>query len=111
MDTSLSEPLWVEFSYEIPLNYTRLLVTRSHEVIRKWADQRCAEPAIGKGVSRDEDSQVLRFRFESGGSRVLKEVPWEEWFEIFDLRRLVFIFREDHQVGASNRFFRLSRIR
>ncbi len=84
----------------------RSLVTRNHEVIRGWAEERGATPASVDGSEHDGHLGVLRFDFP-GGSTDLVEVSWDEWFEAFDARRLNFIYQETTTDGNQSNFFRL----
>ncbi len=84
----------------------RSLVTRNHEVIRQWAEQRDAVPATVEGSEHDGHVGVLRFDFP-GGATDLKHISWEEWFEAFDARQLNFIYQETRSDGAESNFFRL----
>lgn len=85
----------------------RSLVTRNHDVIRRWAEARNAQPATIEGTERDGRLGVLTFDFpgwrEGGG---LKPVSWDEWFETFDLRDLNFIYQEQLSDGRQSNFFR-----
>ncbi|ROT31932.1 hypothetical protein [Micromonospora sp. HM5-17] len=85
----------------------RSLVTRDHDVIRRWAEARNAQPATIEGTEREGRLGVLTFDFpgwrEGGG---LRPVSWDEWFETFDLRRLNFIYQEQLSDGRQSNFFR-----
>ena len=84
----------------------RSLVTRNHEVIREWAEERDAVPASVEGSEHDGHVGVLRFDFP-GGATDLKHISWEEWFEAFDARELNFIYQEKRSDGKESNFFRL----
>lgn len=84
----------------------RSLVTRSHEVIQQWAEQRKASPATVEGSEHDGHVGVLRFDFP-GGSTDLQHISWDEWFKAFDARRLNFIYQERRSDGKESNFFRL----
>lgn len=75
--------------------------TDDHGAIRRWAEQRKAKPAMVEGT------EILRFDFEEAdesGDEALKEVSWEEFFEVFDKRRLEFLYQEHTQDGKVSRF-------
>ena len=81
---------------------TKAVATRDHEEIRRWAEEHGGIPARVKGTGG-----LLRIDFimgpQSGGREpTLEEIPWEEWFRIFDEQNLVFL----HGTGDS-RFFKL----
>jgi hypothetical protein len=48
----------------------------------------------------------LRFDFEGGNDQDLRAISWDEWFEQFDARDLVFIYMEPSD-GEGGNFFRL----
>ena len=48
---------------------------------------------------------VLRIDFRGGSS--LKEISWDEWFESFDARDLVFLYQEQLKSGDQSNFFQL----
>lgn len=85
------------------------LATRSHEVIRQWAEEREAAPATVPGTERDGRPGVLRFQFDgqATGNTRLQGVDWDAWFRTFDERQLVFVFQERLKNGNQSNFFRL----
>jgi len=84
----------------------RSLATTSHEVIRRWAEDRGATPATVEGTEHGDHLGVLRFDF-GGGSENLRQVSWDEWFKTFDARRLNFLYQEERKDGQQSNFFRL----
>jgi Rho termination factor, N-terminal domain len=84
----------------------RSLATTSHEVIRRWAEERGGVPATVEGSEHGDHLGVLRFDF-GGDSDRLRHVSWEEWFETFDARRLNFLYQEERSDGRQSTFFRL----
>ena len=84
----------------------RSLVTRNHEVIQTWAEERKAVPASVEGSEHDGHVGVLRFDFP-GGATDLKHISWDDWFEAFDARKLNFIYQETRSDGHQSNFFRL----
>lgn len=80
------------------------LATRSHAVIRRWAQQREATPATTPGGDT-EHPRVLRFNFP-GFDRNLQEVSWDAWLRTFDERELVFVFQENMKAGNRSNFFK-----
>lgn len=80
------------------------LATRSRAVIRQWAEQRKATPATepagqaGQG-GQGTDERVLRFDFPDAQSGALQPVSWDEFFQIFDERELVFHFQQHMTAG------------
>ncbi len=82
------------------------LLTRNHDIIRRWAEARGAVPATVPGTEHDGHLGVLRFDFPGFGGRELKHVSWEEWFRAFDERNLVFVYQETTKDGTQSNFFR-----
>lgn len=67
--------------------------TRDHNVIRVWAEARDAHPARVKGT---ED--LLRFDFDEPNQETepkLERIGWDEFFRIFDEKKLELLFDED----------------
>ncbi len=82
------------------------LATRSHEVIKRWAEERRAMPAKVAGSNADARPRVLRFEFPGyAGGRKLESVSWDDWFKTFDDRHLVFVFQEHMRKGNQSNFF------
>jgi hypothetical protein len=91
---------------EDPERPGRSLVTTSHEVIRRWAEERGAVPATVAGTEHGDQLGVLTFDF-GGKDERLRHVSWDEWFRTFDARRLNFIYQEQRSDGRQSNFFRL----
>ncbi|MEU1994377.1 hypothetical protein ABZ511_08010 [Nocardia gamkensis] len=82
-------------------------VTRNHDVIRRWAEQRGARPATVPGSEYDGRLGVLRFDFPGYGGAVLRRVDWDEWFATFDARKLRFWYQEPGADRPPSNFNRL----
>jgi hypothetical protein len=83
---------------------TKMLV--DHEDIRDWAAARAGQPAVSDPVlGMAETEPVLCFAFgqhayqdtDQGADRVggIRIVDWDEWFRLFDERRLALVVSED----------------
>jgi hypothetical protein len=83
------------------------LITRDHEVIRRWAEERKAKPATVPGTEHDGHLGVLTLDFPGYSGDRLQEVTWDEWFRTFDERGLRFIFQEHKKDGSQSNFLRL----
>ena len=83
------------------------LVTRNHEVIRRWAGQREAIPATVPGTEHDGRPGVPTFDFPGYGGQNLEHISWDEWFRTFDERNLNFIYQEQKADGNQSNFFHL----
>jgi hypothetical protein len=105
-DESVKYSQHINSTDEEPERDGRSLVTRNHDVIRQWAEERKAVPASVEGSVHDGHLGVLRLDFP-GGSTDLKHVSWDEWFETFDARGLNFIYQETRMDGRQSNFFRL----
>jgi hypothetical protein len=75
-------------------------------VIRHWADQRSALPATIPGADAEDRPTDLRFDFEGSGDEDLRPISWDDWFEVFDGRDLVFIYLEPSE-GEERNTYRL----
>ena len=82
------------------------LLTRNHDIIRRWAEARGATPATIPGTEHDGHLGVLRFDFPGFGKGRLQHVSWEEWFQAFDERQLAFVYQETTTDGTQSNFFR-----
>jgi hypothetical protein len=98
---------WIHSADEKADRPGQTLATRSHEVIRKWAEERGGVPATTGNIEEGERPRVLRFNFPDFGGSSLKEIDWDAWFGTFDQRKLVFLFQETKRDGAQSNFFRL----
>ncbi len=82
------------------------LLTRNHDIIKRWAEQRGAIPATVPGTEHAGHLGVLRFDFPGFGGRELQHVSWEEWFRAFEERHLAFVYQETQRDGTPSNFFR-----
>jgi hypothetical protein len=98
---------WVSSPDEHAEHDGQSLVTRNHDVIKRWAEERDAIPATVGGTEHEGRPGVLRFDFP-GGSRDLQEVGWDDWFRSFDERDLVFLYQENLKSGKQSNFFKLN---
>lgn len=98
---------WIHSSDEHEDRQGQSLATRSHDVIRHWAEERGAQPVTVSSSRYNGRPGVLRFNFPGFGGRNLQPISWDEWFRPFDLRKLVFVFQEHKKSGSLSNFFRL----
>lgn len=105
---AITEGHWINSPNEHEAHPGQSLVTRSHDVIRHWADQRSAIPATVPGTEHDGHLGVLRFDFPAYGGRTLEHVTWGQWFNTFDDRHLVMIYQEHMRNGRQSNFFHLN---
>ena len=91
----------------------RTFVTTDHEIIRRWATRRQAEPATGEStpsgpstvLSVKDGGTGLRFNFP--GAATFRPIGWVEWFDLFDSQDLVFAFDEAVESGTPTAQYRL----
>ncbi|MFC6953370.1 hypothetical protein [Halorubellus litoreus] len=75
--------------------------TTNHETIRRWAEQRNAEPARAGAGAED----VLRFSFPD--SDRFRVVSWTEFFAAFEREGLAFVYQPEEDPGVdSSRFYK-----
>jgi len=76
--------------------------TTDHDAIRKWAEARDGRPAKVKGQG---DGGILRIDFDPPEEN-LEEISWDEFFAIFDDRKLAFLHQDKTGDGKTSRFNR-----
>ena len=98
---------WIESPDDHEDHPGQSLVTRNHDVIRRWAEERGAQPATVEGTEHDGRPGVLTFDFPGYGGENLKPISWDEWLQRFDERNLAFHFQEHLKDGRPSNFFQL----
>jgi hypothetical protein len=76
---------WIESPDEHEDYPGQTLATRNHDVIRRWAEERQAQPATVPGTEHDGRPGVLTFDFPGYGGERLQSISWDEWLS--DVRR------------------------
>lgn len=86
---------------------TETIILTDHDEIRDWAAARAGRPAIQEGISAIDSEPVLRLVFgqhayadndwqdRSGTRGGLELVDWDEWFDLFDERKLALVVSKD----------------
>ena len=105
-DTTAKYGKWIHNLDEHEDRPGQSLVTRSHDVIQHWAEERGGTPATVPGTGPGEGPGVLRFNFPGYGGDRLEEISWEDFFKVFDDRKLVFLYQEHKSNGDQSNFFR-----
>ena len=82
--------------------------TTDHDTIRKWIEARGGVPIIVKGTEGEDGEGILRVDFAERDEK-LEEIPWEEFFEVFEDRGLAFLYQEETKDGSESRFFKFVR--
>ncbi len=84
------------------------LVVTDHEFIRRWAEERGAQPSCVRGTGDANDIGVLRLDFPGySGEESLEPITWQQWFEKFDERDLALLYQESTAGDESSNFNRL----
>ncbi len=65
-------------------------ITRDHDKIRRWAEDRNGRPAM---VETGSEGGILRIDFAEKDQN-LEEINWDDFFAIFDDRNLAFLYEE-----------------
>ena len=102
--TDGSSPQYEEFSQRVGLQREtsgpRAIATRDHDVIRRWAERRKAEPATGEATASGPATIVVNdggagIRFNFPGVQRFRHIKWDEWFDHFERHDLLFVYEED----------------
>ncbi|MBV9822371.1 MAG: hypothetical protein JO144_09015 [Actinobacteria bacterium] len=77
-------------------------------MIRAWAEARGGCPATVSGTegSGGSGGGVLRIEFDRSSDQ-LAEADWDEFFSVFDDRKLAFVYQEQTSDGRTSRFSKL----
>jgi hypothetical protein len=87
-----------------------VVFTRDHELIRRWAAARKAEPATGEatrsGPARpnvvNDGGAGIRFNFP--GAAMFRPISWDEWLANFDRHECAFVYDNDSSTPLSCRY-------
>lgn len=75
-----------------------------HDEIRKWAESRGGRPSRVKGTgNQTDDAGILRIDF-GDADEGLEEIGWDEFFEVFEDRKLALLRQEEASGGGTSRF-------
>lgn len=81
--------------------------TKDHKKIKEWAESRDGKPAVVESTTNsDKGGGLLRINFPGYAEDNLKEISWDEFFEIFDNNDLQFLYQEEVKDGGESRFFK-----
>ncbi|EOM74579.1 hypothetical protein DW322_03220 [Rhodococcus rhodnii] len=74
--------------------------TSDHDVIRRWVDGHDGFPARVPATESDGPGGVLRVDFAGGPpSADIEHLTWDQWFDIFDDRRLALEYKDAEYPG------------
>ncbi|HEY9509412.1 MAG TPA: hypothetical protein VIV82_06060 [Verrucomicrobiae bacterium] len=81
--------------------------TTNHDEIRQWVESHGGHPATVKRTTLGSQAAgVLRIDFPGfSGEQTLKPISWNEWFKVFDQRKLAFLYQQAK--GKQSRFNKL----
>jgi hypothetical protein len=77
--------------------------TRNHDEIRQWTEQRGGIPTVVKGTGGLLRIDFVRGAKSGGREASLEETSWDQWFAVFDDRKLSFL----HSPEKQSKFFKL----
>jgi hypothetical protein len=98
---------------DTPVDATvQVVSTRDHEVIRRWAVKRQAEPATGEATKSGPATVDVKdggagIRFNFPGRSLFRPISWDEWFENFDDHELAFVYDNDPPEAVPSARYRL----
>ena len=81
--------------------------TKDHKKIQQWAEARDGKPAVVKSTADNgKGGGLLRINFPGYAEDNLKNISWDEFFEIFVNNDLQFLYQEKTKDGGESRFFK-----
>lgn len=89
---------------------THAVLTRDHELIKKWATERHASPATGEATGSggpavfkvNDGGAGIRFNFPGVGA--FRPISWDEWFDNFDHHACAFVYDADSSRPLSSEY-------
>ena len=85
-------------------------LTTNHSEIREWVEKRGGKPAIFESTESN-NSVLLRINFPGFDEKNLRNISWEEFFDIFDKNNLQFLYQEETVNGRVSRFSKFVRMK
>ncbi len=86
----------------------RVRSTTDHDEIRRWAEERGAQPTCVRGTGGAGDVGMIRLDFPGySGAQSLEPVSWDDWFRKFDESNLALIYEETTARGEKSNFNKL----
>lgn len=80
-------------------------VLTDHDEIRRWAEERDAQPACVRGTGSEADVGMIRFDFPGySGETSLEPIEWDEWLQKFDENNLALLVEEETSSGQTSNF-------
>jgi hypothetical protein len=79
-----------------------------HDQIRRWAEQRHAQPACVKRTGGKGDPGMIRLDFPGfTGKQSLAPISWNQWFDAFDDNGLALLVQDTTARGQRSNFNKL----
>lgn len=80
-------------------------VLTEHDEIRRWAEERDAQPACVRGTGSEEDVGMIRLDFPGySGETSLEPIDWDEWLQKFDENNLALLVEDQTARGEQSNF-------
>jgi hypothetical protein len=80
-------------------------VLTDHDEIRRWAEERDAQPACVRGTGSEEDVGMIRLDFPGySGETSLEPIEWDEWLQKFDDNKLALLVEDETAGGEQSNF-------
>ena len=80
-------------------------VLTDHDEIRRWAEERDAQPACVRGTGSEEDVGMIRLDFPGySGETSLEPVEWDDWLRKFDDNNLALLVEDETAGGEQSNF-------
>ena len=80
-------------------------VLTDHDEIRRWAEERDAQPACVRGTGSEEDVGMIRLDFPGySGETSLEPIEWEDWLQKFDENNLALLVEDETASGEPSNF-------
>ncbi len=85
--------------------------TIDHAEIQQWVEKNKGFPQVIDDPEAGHDTPGIRINFPNIADPFLpdyvREVSWDEWFEVFDQQQLMFVYEENE--GEENISYRFER--
>lgn len=87
---------------------TQAQTLTDHDEIRRWAEERGAQPACVRGTGGKGDPGMIRLDFPGfSGEGKLEPISWDQWFQSFDENNLALLVQERTARGERSNFNKL----
>ena len=79
--------------------------TTDHSVIRKWIEARQGAPSVVRGTEGRDGEGIIRVECDRAQDK-LEEISWDDFFAVFEDRKLAFLHQDKTADGQVSRFFK-----